>query len=115
MTSQNHTDNKEANKRYAELLKKIKNKHSDTPIHKNATWSPEYVSKFNSEFAIKTDTITRECPPICVKCGQVFDKCLLTGAVIVAMNHTQYSSNVEVWECSGCGAIVTDSSYKRCL
>ena len=115
MTSQNHAENKEANKRYANLLEKIKNKHSDTPLHENAKWSPEYMRAFKSTFAIKTTTLTKECPPICVKCGQVFDKCILTGTAIVAMNHTQFSTNVDVFECSGCGAIVTDSNYKRCL
>jgi hypothetical protein len=115
MANANSQINREHTKKYKEVVEKIKNRWKDKKISKMGEHYKAYKDAFNNERVVRVDKIPSHCPPLCVKCGKYFDKCLITGTKAVAVLHNQHTTYVEVFECSGCGAIVIGDNYKRCI
>ena len=116
MADANSQINKEHTKMYNAIVDKIKNKWKDYKLNRRTgEYYPAYKTAFSSDRVIRVDKIPSHCPPLCVRCGRYFDVCIMTGTKAIAMLHNQYTTYLDVFECSGCGAIVTDSNYKRCI
>ena len=116
MGNANSQINKEHTKKDAEVLKKIRNnKWKDEILHKGAKYYQILKDNWDNEKVARVDKIPQHCPPLCIRCGKYFDKCLVTGAKVIAVLHNQITTNLEIFECSGCGAIVAGDDYKRVL
>lgn len=113
MTSQNHIENKLAEERYQIKLEKLKNKLSDVKPHPSAKHFPILLAMWERTTNPKVTNIPAHCPPLCIKCARPMD-CLVVGAHVIATNHNQITTSLDLYECKECGAIVTND-YKRCL
>ena len=113
MTAQNHIENKLAEQKYQAKLKRLENKLSDVKPHPSTKYYPFLLEMWDRPTNPKVTNIPADCPPLCIKCAKPMS-CMLNGAHVIATNHNQVTTSLDIYECKTCGAIIA-SDYKRCL